>query len=89
MVLAVSYDTTEFNRAAFLNKKTAVGLYDGGQDWKSRLFGGAFCPLMKGTAVAGATQGLERRFFGGYTAVSLRRQRNGGIYFSKQKRANT
>ena len=36
---------------------------------------------MKGTAVAGATQGSERRFFGGYTAVSLRRQRNGGYSY--------
>ena len=37
-------------------------------------------PFAKGTVDAGAATGVRRRFFGGFTAVSLRRQRNGGKY---------
>ena len=39
-----------------------------------------FVPFAKGTVDAGAATGVRRRFFGGFTAVSLRRQRNGGKY---------
>ena len=37
-------------------------------------------PFDKGTAVAGATAGVRKRFFDGCTAVSLRCQRNGGTF---------